>query len=232
MTSSNRQTPQPEQGTPLKRRVKEERETLYRQAITAAAERVFAQKGADGSRMREIAAEAGISLGTLYGVIDGKESLFQAIHKNRMREFLDCIRDARDAHEETLPSHLAVLTRGAAYFLERPDFLRMCCRDGYGWASGFPTLEGASEVWNEGVSIPRGLFSRGIEEGIYVEEDPDLLVRKMLALKQVELTYWLEQASETPHEVVLRRLESQFIRAFCTPNHQTGPLAGAGDREG
>lgn len=204
-----------ERSHPLKRRLREERNALYRQAISEAAERVFAKKGSDGSRMREIAAEAGISLGTLYGVIDGKESLFTGIHKTRMREFLDCIRNARDAHAETLESHLAVLRDGAEYFLDRPDFLRMCCRDGYGWASPFPASAGGSDLWNEGVSIPRELFAQGIAEGIYVDEDPNLLARKMLALKQVELTHWVDQGMEMPHDEVLDRLENQFVRAFC-----------------
>jgi AcrR family transcriptional regulator len=189
---------------------------VYRRAISEAAERVFAAKGAGGSRMREIAAEAGISLGTLYGVIDGKESLFFGIHKIRMREFLSCIRNARDAHDDTLTRHLAVLRLGALYFLERPDFLRMCCRDGYGWASRFPASTSGNDLWNEGASIPRDLFARGIAEGIYVDDDPELMVRRMLALKQVELTHWVDQGMETPYEVVLDRLEDQFIRAFCT----------------
>ena len=199
---------------PLQHRVKEQRQSVYRQAINEAAERVFAEKGTDRSRMREIAAEAGISLGTLYGVIDGKESLFFGIHKIRMREFLDCIRDARDAHDDTLAKHLAVLRLGARYFLDRPDFLRMCCRDGYGWASRFPASASGSDLWNEGASIPRELFARGIAEGVYVDEDPELMVRKMLALKQVELTHWVEQGMTTPHELVLDRLEAQFLRAF------------------
>ncbi len=202
--------------SPLQQRVKEERRSVYRQAINEAAERVFATKGTDGSRMQEIAAEAGISLGTLYGVIDGKQSLFYGIHKARMSEFMDCIRAARDAHGETLASHLAVVRRGAQYFLDRPDFLRMCCRAGFGWASRFPAASRGADLWNEGSSIPRDLFARGIAEGIYVDEDPELMVRKMLALKQVELTHWVDQGMETPHEVVLDRLESQFIRAFCT----------------
>jgi AcrR family transcriptional regulator len=202
--------------SPLRKLVQEERKSVYRRAISEAAERVFAAKGADGSRMREIAAEAGISLGTLYGVIDGKESLFFGIHRIRMREFLGCIRNARDAHDDTLTSHLAVLRLGALYFLERPDFLRMCCRDGYGWASRFPASTSGNDLWNEGASIPRDLFARGIAEGIYVDDDPELMVRRMLALKQVELTHWVDQGMETPYEVVLDRLEDQFIRAFCT----------------
>jgi AcrR family transcriptional regulator len=202
--------------TPLQQRVKEEREAVYRQAINEAAERLFAEKGTDGSRMNEIAAEAGVSLGTLYGVIDGKESLLLGIHKRRMQEFMDCIRNASAAHEETLARHLAVVRLGAQYFLDRPDFLRMCCRGGFVWASRFPAPSAAADVWDEGSSVPRELFARGIAEGIYVDEDPDLLVRKMLALKQVELLHWVDHGMSTPHEEVLDRLESQFVRAFCT----------------
>lgn len=216
MATPRRRRARRAQATPLQQRVKQERQSVYRQAINEAAERVFAEKGADRSRMREIAAEAGISLGTLYGVIDGKESLFFGIHKRRMREFLDCIRNARAAHDDTLTSHLAVLRHGAQYFLKRPDFLRMCCRDGYGWASRFPASKRGSDLWSEAASIPRELFERGIAEGVYVEDDPELLVRKMLALKQAELTHWVDRGLETPHEVVLDRLESQFVRAFCT----------------
>jgi AcrR family transcriptional regulator len=218
MTTPGRKTARRIRTSRLQQRVKEERKSVYRLAINEAAERVFAAKGTDRSRMHEIAAEAGISLGTLYGVIDGKESLFFGIHRIRMREFMDCIRAARDTHDETLASHLAVLRLGAQFFLDRPDFLRMCCRAGFGWASRFPASTRGADLWNEGASIPRDLFALGIAEGIYVEDDPELMVRKMLALKQVELTHWADQRMKTPHEVILDRLESQFIRAFCTRN--------------
>lgn len=200
---------------PLQQRVKEQRKALYRQAVDEAAERVFAAKGAEGSRMPEIAAEAGISLGTLYAVVDGKDSLVAGIHELRMREFMECIRDAADAHEETLVSHLAVLRLGGQFFLDHPDFLRICCRDGFGWASPIPVSGAGTDLWNEGSSIPRDLFVRGIAEGIYVDEDPELMLRKMLALKQVDLTHWVDEGMKTPHETVLDRIEDQFIRAFC-----------------
>lgn len=206
--------------TPLKQRMKEERASVYRQAINEAAERVFAAKGTQASRMQEIAAEAGISLGTLYGVIEGKESLVVGIQQSRMREFLDCIRDARDRHTETLASHLAVLREGAQYFLDRPDFLRLCIRAGFGWARITPTSNEAEDILYEGVSIPQFLFARGIDEGIFVEDLPELMAQKMLALKQVELTHWADQGMVTPHEAVKDRLEDQFIRAFCTPEAQ------------
>ena len=98
----------------------------------------------------------------------------------------------------------------------RPDFLRMCCRAGFGWTSRFPASSRGADLWDEGSSVPRDLFARGIAEGLYVDEEPELLVRKMLALKQVELAHWVDSGMETPHEVVLDRLEDQFVRAFCT----------------
>jgi AcrR family transcriptional regulator len=223
MATARRRKKGGDRADPLQERLKKQREAVYRQAISEAAERVFAEKGSDRSRMSEIAAEAGISLGTLYGVIDGKQSLFVEILETRVHEFLDCMRSARDAHEGTLESLLAVLRSGAEYFLARPDFLRICCRDGYGWASGFPASTRGSELWNEGISISRELFARGIAEGIYVDEDPGLLARKMLAIQQVELTHWVEQRMDTDSEVILARLEDQFIRAFCKPARRERP---------
>lgn len=199
-----------------RQRVRQERRALYRQLTSEAAERVFAEKGSGASRMQEIATEAGLSLATIYDVVDGKEALVASIHEWRMRDFLDRIRAAREQHSGTLETHLAVLLDGASFFLEHPYFLRLCCRDGYGWASQLPVSTRGAKLWNECASIPRDLFARGIVEGIYVDDDPELLVRKMLALKQVELSHWADQGMETLHEVVLDRLQSQFIRAFCT----------------
>jgi len=225
MATARRRKKGGDRANPLRKQLRKQREAVYRKVISEAAERVFAEKGSDRSRMREIAAEAGISLGTLYGVIDGKESLFVEILETRVREFLDCMRSARDAHGGTLESLLAVLRSGAEYFLARPDFLRMCCRDGYGWASAFPASARGSDLWNEGISIPRELFARGIAEGIYVDEDPELLARKMLALKQVELAHWVDGGMEAPHDVILDRLEQQFIRAFCLAAPRAGQSA-------
>jgi hypothetical protein len=42
----------------------------------------------------------------------------------------------------------------------------------------------------------------------------------MLALKQVELAHWVDNGMATEHAIVLDRLESQFVRAFCTRDGQ------------
>ena len=46
----------------------------------------------------------------------------------------------------TLERHLSVLRLGAQFFLERPDFLRMCCRDGYSWGARFPASASGDDL--------------------------------------------------------------------------------------
>jgi AcrR family transcriptional regulator len=212
-------------GTP---RVREQRRDLYRQIASEAAERVFALKGSDASRMQDVASEAGLSLATIYGVVEGKEELLNTIHARRMREFIVVVREARDAAATTLDAHRAVLEQSARFFMERPDFLRLCCRDGYAWGSGLTTTETQAEVWEESVSIPTELFRHGIEEGVYVDEPPLLLARKMLALQQVELADWAEGGMRADPDAVCARLDSQFLRAFCRPQPDGGPIPGHG----
>ena len=78
--------------------------------------------------------------------------------------------------------------------------------------------ERASRLARTALQAGAGEPERGVAEGIYVDEAPDLLVRKMLALKQVELSHWVDHGMTTPHEELLDRLESQFVRAFCIPS--------------
>ena len=55
-----------------KENVRRARAGLYRQLVLEAAERSFAEKGFDATKMEEIAAESGLSLGTVYSVFAGK----------------------------------------------------------------------------------------------------------------------------------------------------------------
>src|SRR3712207_1733943 len=48
-------------------------------AIRAAALRLFVQNGIDGTRMEEIAAEAGLSAGAIYRYFPSKEQLLEAV---------------------------------------------------------------------------------------------------------------------------------------------------------
>ena len=67
---------------PLRERLREE----TARAISAAAEEVFAQKGLRDARMEEIAARAGVSVGTVYNHFEDREALLSELIESRRSE--------------------------------------------------------------------------------------------------------------------------------------------------
>lgn len=61
-------------------------DTSTREAIVAAALRLFQAKGYDKTTMRAIAAEAGVSLGNAYYYFEGKDHLVQAFYRQSQDE--------------------------------------------------------------------------------------------------------------------------------------------------
>ena len=59
--------------------------TPVRDAIVAAAMRVFSQKGYEGAKIREIVQESGYSRPTVYQYFNGKEELFTSIVEDACR---------------------------------------------------------------------------------------------------------------------------------------------------
>lgn len=64
-----------------------ERSAVTRQAILAAAEKVFAQAGLAGARTDAIAAKARVNKAMLYYYFKSKESLYEAVLEDHFREF-------------------------------------------------------------------------------------------------------------------------------------------------
>jgi AcrR family transcriptional regulator len=61
---------------------------IYREAILEAAETVFSRKGFTGSRMSDVAEEAGVATGTLYNYFDNKQDVFGSLIELRSQSFL------------------------------------------------------------------------------------------------------------------------------------------------
>jgi len=59
----------------------------FRDEVRLAAERVFASKGFSATKMADIAAEAGVGVGTLYNYFANKQEIFEAIFLERTGQF-------------------------------------------------------------------------------------------------------------------------------------------------
>jgi AcrR family transcriptional regulator len=81
--------------------VREQNRAAYREAILAAAERVFSARGFTGVRMSDVAAEAGLATGTLYNYFENKEEVLRSLIVMRgsglIQELQETFESERDA---------------------------------------------------------------------------------------------------------------------------------------
>ena len=202
----------------LRRQLRRAKDDATRDAILDSAERVFAENGFEGARMQEVAAEASVSSSTVYGLFDGKDALFAAVHERRGRELLRVVGSHPASRGAPLPRLLGGVAAYTRYLMEHPTYLR---------------LLGHAKVWTEARTLPsesqvstamRGnslvarAFEEGIESGVFRRDHPDLLARLMHATHQVRLLDWLERGMAEDPSRVVEVLEREVICMFCVPD--------------
>ncbi|MDF2576858.1 MAG: transcriptional regulator, TetR family [Chlamydiales bacterium] len=143
--------------------------------------KLFALKGFKGTTTKEIAKEAAISEGMLYKVFESKKALFQAIAEWKLKEVKDPFDNEILMAEDTDQGILLALSKILLSDLQvDPDFMRLIF---------YSTLEESelAELFIEKrhqILLPKlsTIFARGIEDGIYREQDPKLMSIMFLAL--------------------------------------------------
>ena len=202
-----------------KESVRQARKEMYRQLIFEAAERVFAEQGFDGAKMQDVAAEAGLSLGTLYAIFAGKAELFQAIHESRGRQLIEHARAEASRFEDVTEQLLHGLRAYVEFLLDHPHFLRIHLDDARVLAIGrssqavVETEEGAGTE----VDFVAESMHRAMSEGALYDDDPVLMARLTIATQQVLLADHLERPDGGDREKLLDRLETYVKRTFVKP---------------
>ncbi len=202
--------------------VVEAREQMYRALVLQSAERVFAGRGFHTAKMQEVAAAAGISLATLYATFPSKQQVFEALHEMRGAEFLAEVEAALAEPGDAR----AALRRGVRafvdYLVRHPDYFRMDLREGRSWAIG--DVE-SSPAFQAGIAHWTQLMKRGIAEGTFSDEDPDVMAVTAFGVMQIQLAAWLAKPGEPDAAAIAERISRHLERALCTP----AALEAAGD---
>ena len=209
MTSKRRRSP-----------VAEARAQMYRALVLDCAERVFARRGYHTARMQEVAAEAGISLNTLYAAFPGKREIFEALHETRGAEFLAQVTVALDAPVGARESLRLGVAAFVDYLVRHPDYFRVDLREGRSWAIG--DVE-ASPAFQAGIKNWTALMRRGIEEGVFHPDDPDVMAATTFGVMQIQLAAWLAKSSAPDPSAIAERIAAQLERALCLPEVLTMP---------
>ena len=204
--------------TQAKSRLEIARERMYRDLVFESAEHVIAAKGLEDATMQEIAAEAGISLRTLYATFSSKEALFAEVEHVRGEEFVAQIKAGIDAAEGPL-ERLAGGVRGYVEFLlAHPSFLQIHLREGRAW--GLEPTNGAAEGWRSGVGRFVEILRDGMEQGVFYRGDPELMAMMGAALMQVHLAR-IARGTPLDADGIASEIVVQLRRLYCPPEAAT-----------
>ncbi|MBB3388223.1 AcrR family transcriptional regulator [Rhizobium sp. BK275] len=162
--------------------------------IKSAAFDLFLSKGFDDTTTREIAAAAGVGMGTVFVYAETKRDLLFLIVNDGLEQ---CIEDARvmiRPDQSLLANLLVILKRHYQYFAENPTLSRAALREMYFYQSGTQ-----AERFNRTRHALRHLLIHLVEDAlksgvIQADETPEIIAQTIFAIYQVDLRLWLSDS--------------------------------------
>ncbi|HSN81685.1 MAG TPA: TetR/AcrR family transcriptional regulator [Polyangiales bacterium] len=196
-------------------RARSAKASMYRSLVVEAAERLFATRGYERTKIQEIASASGLSLGTLYSVFDGKADVYAAVHDERLGELFmltgRAMKSEMPAADRLLEGNRVFIR----WLAEHPDYLRIHLEGGGAWSSNPERAEaGLVRAWHRGIELMARVIERGMCDGDLWEGDPIVAARLMAATQQVYISAWFESGMKEGASVLASRIEEQLRRSL------------------
>ena len=154
-----------------------------RELILKAAVKTFAHKGFHGTRVSDIAAEAGIAYGLIYHYFKNKEEILNAIFHDKWSLFLAILRNIDRDNSDLRTKLLAIATFFIDSYRQVPDLMEVLVLEII-HSSRF--LEDKNlDAFRESFRIMEGIFERAQDEGT-LRKTMDARVSSFLFLGSVE----------------------------------------------
>ena len=190
------------------------RERMYHDLIFESAERVFSEAGFDESTMQDLAAEAGISLKTLYATFPGKDDIYREILAVRGLGLAEAIANAAEAEGPALERLRLGIRAIVAYLVEHRPFFQILIQEGKAWGLD-PRGKRARDAWNRGNVAARDVLRVGMENGEFLEGDPELLAPTLNAVLQVQLAVLLARSKNPDPDTIADTILDTLRRMLC-----------------
>jgi len=209
--------------------LRDKKRELYRGAVLDAAERVFGEVGYEATKVNRIAAEAGVSLTTLYSVLPSKWEIYRAVNRRRLNEVMSLAQGMFQRDATSLETLIAATRMQLAFFMRHRDFTKMQLKEVTAWST-IELLRSPEQIeaLGAGLDLSASLFRQGIKDGYLIDDDPELMARMVIASQQVRLAMWMDRGcKEDPHRVADAALR-HLLRSYCKTEHLASALAAAG----
>jgi AcrR family transcriptional regulator len=156
---------------PEPRPVRARRKEARPQEIVRAALHLFARRGFAATRLDDVAAEAGISKGTLYLYFENKESLFRAVVQESVVPKIDAIEQLIATYDGPTPDLLRPMVERFAHIVESE--VGCVPKIVISEAGNFPAIARfyADTVVKRGLGILTRVLERGMARGEFRQLD-------------------------------------------------------------
>ena len=170
-------------------RARNKRDKLNR--IKNAARKLFVSKGFDDATLREIAAGAGVGLGTVFLYAADKRDLLFLIANEGLEEATAAARDAVRPEAPLLENLLAVFRRQYAFFARQPALSRLLLREMTFYETGAQAR--AFQATRDAlIALIGETVVQAMKQGrIAAAETPPLIGWTIFCIFQVELRRWV-----------------------------------------
>jgi TetR/AcrR family transcriptional regulator len=159
---------------------RQDRSFRSRAAILAAAERLFADSGVDGTSTETIAAQAGVNKALLYYYFKSKDALYEAVLENHAREFYQRAMAVMDSRAKPREVVLAYVGMSFDFIAARPYFPALIQRFSM---SGGRRVERLARKYSAPLADRLAeVIERGVRSGEFRRVDPEHTVISLAAL--------------------------------------------------
>lgn len=114
-----------------------------RRQVLAAAEARFAEYGLQGTRVRDIAAEAGVNVATLYNYYTNKQALYEAVLDEGLQPIVEILATHSSEHFD-VDTGLLIVDRILTHLQQRPGICKLIYLESI---NNGPFLDHLSERW-------------------------------------------------------------------------------------
>ena len=206
----------------------EDHSAAKRQQIVSGAELVFTECGYEGASMSRIAAQAGVSKGTLYNYFDGKSTLFAWFVEDKARRNLDSIFQTVAEEDDPAAALGAIALRMLEMTLSPNNLAlyRMVVAE----AQTFPEL--ATVFWNSGpcraIAYMTDWVGRQVAAGRLATDNASFAAEQFLALCQTRVAMQCRlQLIAKASDAEIEQVVSGAVRVFLAA-YGVDPLASRG----
>jgi AcrR family transcriptional regulator len=183
--------------------------------ILEAAERIFGERGYQGTSMDDVAAQVGVSKPLIYQYYGSKDGLFLACIARLRGQLLDTVADAVMAASDAEDSLYAGFLAWFRFLDEHPQAWSVLVDEGM--LSAGPAAEATDEVRAAFIELIATMVRMNVPAGRPVDDDEIQIVAQSISGATERLAIWRTRSSSPPTpEKVARTLQDLLWQGLHT----------------